>query len=87
MPKLKQETKYVDLCSRDNSDPEAVSGSSTNAFEFAFSRRFLLAIIAFCCEKYNKMNKKLIQILTGKQNVINTTLKLNKCIDFLLSLC
>ena len=27
--KMKQETMYVELCSRDNSDPEAVSGSST----------------------------------------------------------
>ena len=40
-----------------------------------------------CCKKYNKMNNKIEQI-TNRVNVVkNTTLKLNKSIDFFEEPC
>ena len=43
---MKQETMYVESCPRDNSDPEAVSGSSTKFLIITAKKRF------FCCSNY-----------------------------------
>ncbi len=41
----------------------------------------------FCCKKHNKMNNFLEQGRNRLKNVKITSKKLNKSIDFLLSLC